>query len=318
MGNRKVSIIVPVYKVEKYLEECLESLKNQTYKNLEIILCNDESPDKCPEICEKYARIDERFKVVHKKNGGAASARNAGLEIITGEYVGFVDGDDWVEVDYVSKLVENLEKDGADISVCSFANVYMNKDENIEMEKDEIHSEKEFLERFLWDWKCGLLWNKLFKRELIENVRFAEGHVIDDEFFTYKVVMNAKKITVSKEILVFYRQRKSGAMNQGKKQRMLMDRMQYLTERYEDVTQKYPELKKVYLENLSDNIIRILREAMSYEETRRMGKKLWVHYMYSVLSGKLSIKQKYAYIKVFFEKKNKNQIYEENKKFYFE
>ena len=99
-----ISVIVPIYNVEKYLDKCIESIVNQTYKNLEIILVDDESPDNCPEICDKWAERDSRIKVIHKENGGAGSARNAGIEASSGEWIGFVDGDDWIEPNMYEKF----------------------------------------------------------------------------------------------------------------------------------------------------------------------------------------------------------------------
>ena len=106
----KISVIVPVYNVENYLRRCVDSIINQTYKNLEIILVDDGSPDNCPVICDEYAQKDSRIKVIHKENGGLSSARNCGMDMATGEYIGFVDGDDWIESDMYKFLIENAEK----------------------------------------------------------------------------------------------------------------------------------------------------------------------------------------------------------------
>ena len=319
MESKKVSIIVPVYKVEKYLEECLDSLKNQTYNNLEIILCDDESPDRCPQICEKYAKQDKRFKVLHKKNGGAASARNAGLEIATGDYIGFVDSDDLVKKDYIYHLVEILEINNADISVCSFSNMYVNREDAVKMEKEGYYSPEQYLERFLWDWKCGLIWNKLFRKELVQNIRFPEGHVIDDEFFTYRLVMNARKIVVEDIPLYRYRQRKSGVMKQGRQNKILMDRKEYFPERYERVVQNYPKLNKKYLENLSDNIIRLVREAVQFDGTFQKARKLQKTYLVKVIFGPINIKEKYSYVRELFSRTyNFKEEYIEIKDIYFE
>lgn len=313
MKEKKVSIIIPVYKVENYLENCLESIVGQTYKNLEIILVDDESPDSCPMICDQYAEKDPRIKVIHKKNGGAASARNRGLEIITGDYVAFVDSDDYVDENYIKRLVELLEDSRADISVCSYSNVYTNRIEKVEMEKTGIYSEEEFLERFLWDWKCGLLWNKMFKSKVIKGIRFVEGHVIDDEFFTYKVVMNANKINITNESLYYYRQRISGVMNQGRKRQILLDRIEYLTERFELVTDKYPKLRVQYLNNLADNIISFERESRVYNDIYIIIKKLQKRYCRQILSSQICYKVKGVYLYSFFIG-CKNQIMQEKDK----
>ena len=218
MKKEKVSIIIPVFKVEKYLQECLESLLNQTYKNLEIILVDDASPDSCPQICDAFAKSDKRIAVNHKKNGGAASARNVGLDCASGEFISFVDSDDYVDEDYISRLFCLMKEEDADISVCSFSNVYRNRTEKID-NTEGIYTAQDYLRLFLHDWKCGLIWNKLFKADLLKNVRFTEGHIIDDEFFTYKAVMSARRIAVKNNNLYYYRQRKSGAMNRDEKRR---------------------------------------------------------------------------------------------------
>ena len=129
--HRKISVIIPVYKVEKYLKRCVESVVNQTYKNIEIILVNDGSPDKCGEICDKYARIDSRIKVIHKENGGLSSARNAGLDIASGDYIMFVDSDDWISEVSLEKLYDYIEAD-YDIINFKFSFVKENSKELIE------------------------------------------------------------------------------------------------------------------------------------------------------------------------------------------
>ena len=117
-GNTKISVIIPIYKAEKFLDKCIGSVVGQTYENLEIILVDDGSPDNCPAICDSWAEKDSRIKVVHKENGGLSSARNAGLDVVTGEYFGFIDSDDWIEKDFFEFLITNALKENADISRC--------------------------------------------------------------------------------------------------------------------------------------------------------------------------------------------------------
>ena len=126
MKNLLVSVIVPIYNVEKYLRKCVDSILNQTYKNLEIILVDDGSPDNCGNICDEYALSDSRIRIIHKKNGGLSDARNAGLDIARGNYILFVDSDDYIDETMVEKLYEALEKEKAEMSLCSF--VYVNDD----------------------------------------------------------------------------------------------------------------------------------------------------------------------------------------------
>lgn len=295
MEKGKISIIIPVFKVEKYLRECLDSLLNQTYKNLEIILVDDASPDSCPQICDAFAKRDKRIAVIHKKNGGAASARNVGLDCASGEFIAFVDSDDYVHEDYISRLLCLMKEEDADISVCSFSNVYRNRTEKID-NTEGIYTAQDYLRLFLHDWKCGLIWNKLFKAELLKNVRFTEGHIIDDEFFTYKAVMSAGRIAVKNNNLYYYRQRKSGAMNQGRKEKMFQDRMEYMAERFETVTDHFPELYREYLDNLTDNLIRFKIEAGEYDDIYNSVMELQKKYLKKILTGPLSLRMKYSFV----------------------
>lgn len=304
MEKGKVSIIVPVFNVENYLQECLDSLLDQTYKNLEIILVDDASPDSCPQICDAFAKRDKRIEVIHKKNGGAASARNVGLDCATGEFIAFVDSDDYVDEDYISRLLCFMKEDDADISVCSFSNVYRNRTEKVD-NTEGIYTAQDYLRLFLYDWKCGLIWNKLFKANLLKKVRFAEGHVIDDEFFTYKAVMSARQITVKNDNLYYYRQRKSGAMIQGRKKKMLRDRMEYMTERFEAVTECFPELYREYLDNLTDNLIRFKTEAGEYDDIYRSATYLQKKYLKKILTGSLNFRMKYSFVNSLLRKKEK-------------
>lgn len=254
---KKVSIVIPVYNVEKYIRECLDSIINQTYKNLEIILVDDESKDKSGIICDEYAIKDSRIKVVHKKNGGAASARNIALDLLTGDYISFIDSDDYVASQYIEYLVKYLEQNNADISICSYYDLYTDNMIQYDL-ANKTFTKKQYLENFLRDWTSGILWNKLFKKELLEHVRFIEGRRIDDEFFTYKGVLNSECVIQFNIPLIYYRQRISSVMqNENNKALILRDRMDYMIQRYKDVTSLYPELKKSYYSNLLDTFIHI-------------------------------------------------------------
>ncbi len=247
-----VSIIIPIYNVEKYLEQCIKSLINQTYRNLEIILINDGSTDKSTKICEKYKNQDNRIVFINKKNGGAASAKNEGLKIAKGDYITFVDSDDFIEPDMIEYMVNTIKKYNSDIIQCSFTNLYKNT-EKFKQDKiiEQKITSKDFLELFLTKWDSSLFWNKLFKREVIENVFFKEGRCIDDEFFTYKCVINSKSIVTSNKIVYNYRMRKSGVMkSESSQKQILKDRVDYLYERYKLVRTLYKDLDKDFLEHL--------------------------------------------------------------------
>ena len=253
--DKLVSIILPVYGVEKYLPECVDSLLRQTYKNLEIILVDDASPDNCGAICDSYAARDSRVRVIHKENGGAASARNAGLDAARGDYICFVDSDDTVEPDYVQTLLETLG-DG-DIAMCGFY-FHSRSSSQPEIVAPGSYDRIGFMKRFLEDWRCALLWNKIFRREIIGDLRMEEGHRVDDEFFTYQVALNSRRVTVTDKCLYHYRMRISSVMHDdgAVKQRMMLDRISYITTRYETVARALPELKKVYFSDAADTLCR--------------------------------------------------------------
>ena len=164
-----ISIIVPVYNAEQYLEKCVNSIINQTYTNLEIILVDDGSPDNCGTICDEWAKKDSRIKVIHEKNSGQSIARNAGLDNATGEYVGFIDSDDTVEPEMFEDLYNAI--DGVDLAICGHSLVYEDKVESVST-GNIIELDKEGLWREVFGKLNNAVWNKLFKRELINDLRF--------------------------------------------------------------------------------------------------------------------------------------------------
>ena len=166
-----ISIIVPIYRVEKYLNRCIDSILSQSYRNLEIILVDDGSPDNCSIICEEYAKKDKRIKVIHKKNGGLSEARNYGIEASTGDYIMFVDSDDYISKDMCKTLLINALENNADIVVCNFKEVYTDKVEKINKQcikgNLEVISNIEVLYKYLLKTTIDMVvvWNKLYKRK---------------------------------------------------------------------------------------------------------------------------------------------------------
>ncbi|WP_175629937.1 glycosyltransferase family 2 protein [Bacteroides acidifaciens] len=211
-----ISVIVPIYKVEKYLRRCVDSILSQTYKDLEVILVDDGSPDRCGEICDEYKKCDSRVRVVHKQNGGLSDARNAGLQIATGEYVAFVDSDDWVAKDYLEKLYLALINTGSDICECEIIRTTGNV-EFCECENTTIcYHTQEALGLLIQDKVFHqYVWNKLYKRNCISDIYFEKGRTNEDEFWTYQVFGRAKHITKLGIALYFYFQRKSSIMGVG-------------------------------------------------------------------------------------------------------
>lgn len=193
----KISVIVPVYKVEKYLERCVTSIRNQTYENLEIILVDDGSPDNCGKMCDEYAKEDSRIKVLHKENGGLSDARNKGIEGSTGEYIAFVDSDDWLDIDMIEILYKMSKKHDADIAECSYRNMF--KDcirEETRCTAEQIVGDNIFALEGMLDWKYfkPVAWNKLYHRSVIGDIRYPKGKLHEDEFTTYKYMYAAKKL----------------------------------------------------------------------------------------------------------------------------
>lgn len=208
-----VSVIVPVYKSASTLSACVKSLRGQTERELEIILVDDGSPDGCPRLCEELAKTDERIRVIHKENGGVSSARNAGLEMARGEFVLFVDSDDSVEPDMVSKLLKGIEH--ADIAICGYHHHFLGRD----VEKVPKVNGETGAENFLQLYGKGFLnmpWNKLFKRELTG--RFDEGLSLgEDLLFNLDYLRRAEGVTVVSEPLYHYIQNNTGDSLSSKK-----------------------------------------------------------------------------------------------------
>lgn len=217
MGD-KISVIIPVYNVEKYLDKCIMSVINQSYKNLEIIIVDDWSTDNSRVLCDKYAKIDNRIKVFHKKNGGLSDARNFGLKHATGEFIAFLDSDDWVDKDLYKILYDNIFKYKCDISVCKYKKVY-NEDEKVDENNniellDNISALKK-LHNVCDENRVQMIvaWNKLYKRELLNSEEFPIGKIHEDEFLTPQLLYKANKIVFSHRELIYYRQNPNSIMN---------------------------------------------------------------------------------------------------------
>lgn len=204
-----VSIIVPIYNVEKYLKKCVDSIINQTYKNLEIILVDDGSPDLCGEICDEYVKMDKRIKVIHKINGGLSDARNAGLNIMQGQYVGFVDSDDWIEPNMYARLIENLIDFNADISIGGVTNLLESENGYKILrttQKDEIINwscdKEEAMEcYFLGTWSA---WDKIYKKTIFKDLRFPKGEINEDEAIALQILEQCDVISYTNEAVYNY------------------------------------------------------------------------------------------------------------------
>ena len=281
-----ISVIVPIYGVEKYLEACIESILNQTYTELEVILVDGGSPDRCGEICDRYAQTDRRITVIHQKNGGAAAARNAGLRIASGEYITFVDSDDYLELDAYENMVAALLHNDVDIVHARFRYIYVNKTKIHESNEEILSfSAAEYLLWFLEEWTCALSTIKLFRYSVLENVFYEEGHLIDDEFFTYRAVMNAGKIVYIPTVVYNYRQRASSVMkNRDTIERKCEDIFAYLEKRSRNIADRFPELETQYNNYYIDYLLYLATTEMGTRKTIREIKKRLIRH---AASGKV-------------------------------
>lgn len=215
--NELISIIVPVYNVEKYLSKCVESIQRQTYRNIEIILVDDGSPDHCPEICDRFAKEDSRIKVIHKKNGGLSDARNAGLEAANGAYLAFVDSDDYISNDMIEKMYCRILRDRSDMAICNIDFVDENGNsinrntiqaKNVTVEEPQFW--RELRANYIY---CVVAWNKLYVKKLFEDVQYDVGKLHEDEFILHKLVSKCERISFLSEKMYFYLQREQSIMN---------------------------------------------------------------------------------------------------------
>lgn len=247
-----ISVIVPIYKVEKYLDRCVKSLIEQMYNNLEIILVDDGSPDACPEKCDKWSRQDKRIKVIHKQNGGLSDARNAGLEIARGKYVLFVDSDDWVAHDYVTCLYQAIHSTNSDICECEI--VKTDKEilaDNTKKENGAIcYKTKDALKLLIQDSVFHqYVWNKIYKMDCLKGIPFVKGKVNEDEFWTYQVFGRANKVAKIQKELYFYFQRSESIMGEKYSSKRL-DVLEAKMERQQYIEKNFPALSLIARMNL--------------------------------------------------------------------
>lgn len=202
-----ISVIVPIYNVGAYLSECLDSILTQSYLNLEILLIDDGSTDACPQICDRYARKDNRIRVVHQKNGGLSHARNVGMELASGSFLSFIDADDTIRRNFIEMLYTACFDTGASLSMCTFyrdAEFAKKAGEPYRVCGSYEASRALFLDSSGF---YGIVCNKLYKRELFENIRFPEGKIHEDEFVVYRIFWKCGKCAIVDLPLYFYRKR---------------------------------------------------------------------------------------------------------------
>ena len=266
----KISIVVPIYNVEKYLRKCIESILKQTYYNLEIILVDDGSTDSSGEICDEYKNKDSRIIVIHQKNKGMSSARNSGIKCATGKYIGFIDSDDYIEKDMYEILLKNIIDYSADIAICGFAFVENNKVVPKEFTGDiNVLDRQTALEELIKDRKIqSYVWNKLYKREIWNNITFKSGVAFEDLDIMYKLFKKAKKIAIVDSLKYFYVQRSNSIMHIHNS-KYILDRINVVIGRYNDFkTETNKRLQFVNKYAFAVNMIMIYRKIIleNYED----------------------------------------------------
>lgn len=300
-----ISVIIPVYNVEKYIDRCVESVINQTYKNLEIILVDDGSLDKSLDLCFKWRKTDKRIKVLSKENGGAATARNAGMSSARGDYIMFVDSDDYVSEIICESLYGKLKQQQADIAICRMEKIegnrrYPTRLWNYSEDMIVMDEQTALREYFMEKIDCGPC-HKLFARNVINQIHFPEGVINEDFVFVYRALANAKKIVFFDDILYYYCFRHNSVTSSdfSKKQ---FDRYYNCVGVYKEVQQKIPNLKKEARFYMWRQSIYLLKEMMEanccnkYRKEFQMIRKSLRNDLYYILKSEfLTSKEKVSY-----------------------
>ncbi len=239
-----ISVVVPVYKVEAYLDKCVGSVAGQTYRDLEIILVDDGSPDSCPAMCDAWAEKDDRIRVIHKPNGGLSDARNAGMAAARGEFIAFVDSDDWIAPEMLERLLLAMERDDSDIAACAVEMVWedgtpsrlLTVRENCVLNRQE--AQRTLLKEKLLKQP---VWYKLYRRETIEGVLFEVGKYHEDVFWSYQAVGNARRVSLIDYVGYYYLQRGGSIMGESYSLKRL-DALEAVERRYDYFTRQFPDL----------------------------------------------------------------------------
>lgn len=301
--EEKISVVIPVYKVEPYLDRCIQSVVEQTYTNLEIILVDDGSPDHCPAMCDAWSKRDNRIKVIHKENGGLSDARNAGLAIATGQYISFIDSDDWISLDMFEVLVGMLRETDAQIVECGTVLVYpqskpqkMSAPARVELSVKEYSTEEAMRHLLIEDEFSPMVWNKLYCRECVSDIRFEVGKLHEDVFFTHQAFGNCTKIAKTETECYYYLQRNGSIM--GKPFSLgNLDSLEGKLRRVQYMREHFPSLSYLSKKNLHffsfycgqlallSKDPKMIREAFQIIKYYRE-KSVFSHYEYKMLSVK--------------------------------
>ena len=304
-----ISVIVPVYNTEKYLDRCVASILGQTYRNLEVILVDDGSPDNCPAMCDEWAKKDSRIRVIHKENGGLSSARNAGLDTMTGELVGFVDSDDYIAPEMYERLYELMQTNDADLSMCDYISVdeegnRVPEQISTPLIKNAVFSREEMFFVLFKDGtpgRLGTAWNKLYKAATFSTLRYTEGMIYEDAIIIHKIIGACKKIATTDRVLYFYVQRNGSITSDVYKAAFHSEYFRSYTHVYKNrhnyfMSINQPELAEISFLNLYGLLITHLRKANYLKHKSEMRPIL--HEVLCFLIKSKSLRNKYRLCKL--------------------
>ncbi len=303
-----ISIIVPVYKVEAYLDQCVQSIVDQTYKNLEIILVDDGSPDNCGAMCDAWAAKDSRIQVIHQENAGAGAARNAGFAVATGDWISYIDGDDWLALDMYERLYDRAIQTGSAIASCGMLRIWPEegRTELIRQGAEAIVLDRSAAVKAMIQSTHLIMTppNKLYHRSTVEGVPFPTGRTIDDEFWSWRVVANAHRVATILEPLYFYRQHAESVMN-SKAQYHLLDVVDAKCRRQEYLEENMPELANDGCWNLLGTCLyqgQTMLRSFPYKEVKdqlsKIKRVVKKHAVDKAYFTKLSFKRKLRYLMI--------------------
>jgi len=296
-----------VYKVEPYLRKCVDSVLAQTYTNLEIILVDDGSPDNCGKICDEYAKRDKRIVVIHKENGGASDARNAGLDIMKGDYISFIDSDDFITQSYVEYLYGLITEYDADISNCNYlpikedGRIIKSKDSLIENKFYDKENFKEMFSVILYEENTTIYdsaWTKLYKKTLFTDIQFPKNKLFEDVRTVPWLLQKAEKIIFGKEKHYFYQIRQNSAITQ-KFSEKNYDFINATKEMCQFIGDNYNDLGKACIRRHTSAMIRVLRQMIEWDsfdkkEANSLRKKILQQGKYLLFDGKVPKRDKFA------------------------
>ena len=294
-----ISVIVPIYRVEKYLPACIDSILNQTFTDFELILVDDGSPDRCPEICDETAKRDARVRVIHQANAGLSAARNAGIEIAHGEWLGFVDSDDYIAPQFYEMLYQTAQRTDADCVMCSVQNVDESGksiDSALMRVADEVKTGQEVLQKIGRDDVTPYLtaWNKLYRRKLFNTLRYPSGRQNEDVFVFAELFCQVQRAACVAEPLYFYRKRIDSIMNSAVTLRNLDEMWAYVNcfehLQQDDEESILKETEKRVFAKLTGVYYRVTEEDRYSNKMKQAKKAQWNIAMRLMKQGRLDLR----------------------------